>query len=384
MAHGTIKQGFETPFAETCLDAAETLRVAGFSPSEGCLLGVYPFVTGNPFQRMLYSRGLENGVACLRLTSPHMLDFAPKGIRLIAHYHWLQQTFYGLSSSADAMAAAKDLVSLMQRQKDAGVKLVWTVHNKLSHNAQFPEEELWLRRAVAELADVIHTMNPASREICADLYELPSKKVMHVPHPSYLGVYGAYETKLAARLSLGLEPDAVVFLLFGSLGPHKGTRQILAELDKLQQLVKGKAQLLLAGKHGAPDFMEDVYRLSAGRNDVSMHLGHVNDQDVQTFFTAADAVVCPYPQGLNSGVINTALTFGKPVVAPTELMQSIGDFEAALFDYQAGDMQACLEACANAANDGPAIDLSCYRRWSEAHASHTISDRFFEALKERL
>jgi len=377
-----MTQGFDQPFTETCLDAVAALRSVGHDLTESYLLGAYPSVSGNPYQRMLYCAGIEEGFACLKLTSPQLLDLAPQGLGLIAHYHWLNRIFYGLSSTSDAKSAANGLLDHIKRQRDNGVKLLWTLHNKLSHHAAFPDEEIYLRSEFAELVDLVHIMNPKSPDICAPLYELPAEKLFHIPHPSYLGVYSAFESAQSARLALKVEPDRKVILLFGSLGPHKGTRQFLAKMDELQRALGGKAQLVIAGKRGEPGFMEDIYRLVAGRADVSLHLGHVKEQNVQLFFKAADAVVCPYPDGLNSGVINTALSYGRPVVAPQSLAASITGLKEGMYPY-VGDMEACIEACARAAA-GEEDHAPAFAEWAQKHESRAISKAFFTALKGRL
>ena len=52
-------------------------------------------------------------------------------------------------------------------------------------------------------------------------------------------------------------------------------------------------------------------------------LHHIEDEDVQVYFNAADIVVLPFKKNTTSGSALLALSFGKPIIAP--LIGSIND-----------------------------------------------------------
>jgi beta-1,4-mannosyltransferase len=379
--HVRLNKAEGPPFEERCLDGLAAVTAAGYDVASAAILGGFPYAARNPFQDLLYSEGLSNGVACLSLSSPSDMLRAPSNVKRFAHYHWLQTSFFGLKAAKDAMAAAKGRVAELKRLQEAGVCTLWTVHNTLSHNAVFPDEEIYLRTEVAANVDHIHIMNPETLALCGSHYKLPADKVFELPHPSYQGVYGCYVPAAEARLRLGIAPDELVFLLFGSLSPQKGTRQFLSKIDQLQKLCGGRGRVLIAGAPGDPEFMEDIYRLTAGRGDVSLHLGHIEERDIQLYMGAANATICPYTSGLNSGVINTALTFGVPVVAPAALARSVPGACEAVFGYADGDINDCLKACANVAATDKASLEALLSKWAADYASKPISSQFFDKIR---
>jgi glycosyltransferase involved in cell wall biosynthesis len=338
---------------------------------------------------MLYASGFDEGYACFPVRTIDDVTDLPEGLSLVMHYHWLNKVF---RESADGRAAAKAANRFLARvklQKDRGHTIVWTVHNILSHAATFPEEEAMLRDGMARLADVLHIMNPDTVALCAPHYDLPQQKVVTVPHPSYHGVYGDYVCGAQARFMLDLSPDDHVFLLFGSLGPHKGTRQFLQGLDDLQERLQGRARILVAGAPGKPAFMEDIMGLIAGRSDVQLFQAHIDDQGVQNFFKAADVVVCPYGIGLNSGVMVTAAGFGRPVVVPHMMARACPGIDDHVFAFEAGNIAACYDACQAALEHAGSGETgnqpeAVLRQWARESAPRTVSRRFFQALRSKL
>lgn len=382
---GTGQHGLGRPLYEECVDALAALSAGGRTPADGRLLAYFPHVSRNPYQRMLYSRGFQEGFACFPLKAIDEVLELPENVRLVLHFHWLHKAFQDADDSKAAMRAVDHFLDRMRRLKDAGHATVWTVHNIMSHSAAFPEEEGKLRAGVADLADVIHIMNPDTVDLCAPHYHLPESKVITIPHPSYRGVYGDYICRAQARFDLGLQPDDQVFLLFGALGPHKGTRQFLAVLDRLQEQLKGRARIVIAGTPGKPAFMDQITALVAGRADVQLFQTHVDDQGVQTFFRAADVVVCPYTRGLNSGVMATAAGFGLPVVVPRMMAGAGQGILDHIFPFEPVDMMSCHDACVAAlAHSGGADKHEQLQAWAQNHAPHEVSSRFFQSLGAKL
>jgi len=382
---GIGQHGLGRSLYEECVDAMAALSATGRAPSDSRLLAFFPHVSRNPYQRMLYARGFQDGFACFPVKAIDDVLGLPPEIKLVLHFHWLHKAFHDAADTKAAGRAATHFLNRIRRQKDAGHAVVWTVHNIMSHSAVFPDEETKLRAGVAELADVIHIMNPDTVDLCAPHYDLPSRKVITVPHPSYQGVYGDYICRAQARFDLGLQSDDQVFLLFGSLGPHKGTRQFLAVIDRLQEQLQGRARILIAGTPGKPSFMEEIMALVAGRADVQLFQAHVDDQGVQTFFRAADVVVCPYTRGLNSGVMATAAGFGRPVVVPRMMAGAGQGISGHIFPFDQMDMMSCHEACVAALGQSGGTEAQAQlETWAEEHAPRAISGRFFRSLRAKL
>ncbi len=364
-------------FAERCEEAVAELVKSGRKRQDVRLLAYYPKVKRNPFLQMLYSEAPANGYACVPLSSPAEVSQAPAGVPVLIHYHWLHRIFDGLKSARAARKAAKNFIEHVKAQKAAGVTIIWTVHNILSHGAKFPMEEQWLCDEFAMLADHIHIMNPATARLCEPYYHLPAEKLFHVPHPSYVGVYADDITKEEARAALGLQTSDKVFLLFGAMIPQKGTRHFLAGLDALREKVGPGLRVLIAGRPGGKKYMKEIQAFAEAHTDILVHPEHIEDERLQIYFKAADVVVCPYIMGLNSGVMLTAASFGRPAVAP----DFMGGEATGAHLYPGGDWASCYEVCAVAlrASSDRDIDVTIKKAAIQIR-SQLVSSAMFQSF----
>jgi len=371
-------------FEEACVDAKLSLFARGGDLEEAHLLAYHPPVQRNPYQQMLYASAYEHSFACFPLIDHTEAAPPPVNAPLGVHYHWVHRVFANCRSSRDAKKAVFRFFDTLDKHRQADIKIIWTVHNLLSHSAMFPEEEIELRAGLGSRADYIHIMNPSTVELCGRYYDLPSARTFMVPHPSYFGVYGDYISPEQARFDLGVAPEDKTVLLFGSLGPHKGTRQFLEELSELEANINTRLRVIIAGAPGSASYMEDIYRLVADKPRVTLIEHHIDDQAVQRLFRASDAVLCPYDVGLNSGVAATAATFGRPCVVPDILVPAMSAANAGIIGFNPSDRGSLATATARAleARENPSVEAALYQ-WAEHHRPVAISRLFFEALRER-
>lgn len=371
-------------FEEACVDAKLSLFARGGDLEEAHLLAYHPPVQRNPYQQMLYASAYEHSFACFPLADHGEAASPPVNAPLGVHYHWVHRVFADCKSSRDAKRAVLKFFDVLDKHREAGIKILWTVHNLMSHSAAFPEEEIELRAGLGAQADFIHIMNPSTVELCGRYYDLPGARTFMVPHPSYFGVYGDYISAEQARFDLGVAPEEKTVLLFGSLGPHKGTRQFLEELPDLETSINTRLRVIIAGAPGSASYMEDIYRLVADKPRVTLIEHHIDDQAVQRLFRASDAVLCPYEVGLNSGVAATAATFGRPCVVPDILVPAMSAANAGIIGFNPSDRDSLAVATARAleARENPNTETALYQ-WAERHRPVAISRLFFEALRER-
>jgi D-inositol-3-phosphate glycosyltransferase len=138
--------------------------------------------------------------------------------------------------------------------------------------------------------------------------------VRFAPHPVY-DIYGAAQDRDAARKALGL-PDSAhhVLLFFGLIRPYKGLDVLLDALADPRLRVLN-VQLLVAGE--CYDDWSD-YESQIGALDltdrVHAHVRYIGNDEVARYFSAADLVVQPYKTATQSGVLQVAYHFERPVV----------------------------------------------------------------------
>lgn len=279
----------------------------------------YPnYDRANPYQNLLYRKaGRDHEIVEAPISSAlRALRQANGAQRIIFHLHWVNFLFKDvrLTSHARRNVAAflKDLAAF----KREGGRIVWTVHNVISHDAEFPELEADLSRRIAELADVIHLHSTASLTEVRAAFPIPPEKVRISPHGNYFGVYPDYVTRDTARETLGLAPDDDVILFAGQVRPYKGVGRLVTAFRKLLR-DRPKAKLVIAGAMHHKVLRKLRPALSRAERDRILATDRfVDEPELQLFFRAADVAVFPYARILTSGSLILSLSFGLPAIVP--------------------------------------------------------------------
>lgn len=281
----------------------------------------FPVARSNPYQRLLYKRFPEFGLAPVGLVRESGLESLPRLRRLSdrvwLHLHWTSFVLSKAASTKDAEQRVDDFLLYLDSVSQDGVRLAWTLHNVVPHDTIFIEQELRLRRELVARADIVHSMVRELPPLIQSEYPIPPEKLAFVPHPSYRDFY--FDTTLAdARLELGIESDAFVFLLFGALLPYKGLPDLVRAFIDFHREVDTPTRLIIAGRASQDNETQTALRTAQAHPAVISFEDRVPDDVVPLLFRASDAAVIPYSQSLNSGAALLAQSFGLPVVARTQ------------------------------------------------------------------
>jgi glycosyltransferase involved in cell wall biosynthesis len=264
------------------------------------LYGPTPQPQGYEVSERFYRRAAGRGLSApgrrffkLAEHLPDMLRFRRDADADVVHYQWL--TVPGL----DALL----LPSLRPR--------VMTAHYVLP--PQPSRRQLATARRVFGRVDTVvaHSRHGARRleeEVGVD----PARvRVIH---------HGAFDylTRLPEEVPLPGELGDVegpVILFFGLLRPYKGIDTLLEAFRSVQG-----AELWIVGNPRMP--VEPLRRLaeSAG-GTVRFVPRFITDPEIPAYFRRADLVVLPYRDVEHSGVVYTALAFGRPMV-----LSAVGGF----------------------------------------------------------
>lgn len=126
------------------------------------------------------------------------------------------------------------------------------------------------------------------------------------------------ETPAQTRARLGLASGREMLLLFGSLDPRKGVRELLAALARLPEPLARRVGLVMAGESVAvqSDIADAVAALQLRGAVQTVHLDtFVSDAEMHRLFRAASLVLLPYQRHIgSSGVLVRAAAAGVPVL----------------------------------------------------------------------
>jgi glycosyltransferase involved in cell wall biosynthesis len=161
-------------------------------------------------------------------------------------------------------------------------------------------------------AVVAHSEHSAAR-LREDL-GLDPERVRVIPHGAF-----DYLTRLPEEKPLPAELEGAegpVILSFGLLRPYKGLEVLLEAFSRLRG-----AELWVVGNPRMD--VEPLRELAAANPSgrVRFVTRFVEDAEIPAIFRAADVVALPYLDAEHSGVLYTALAFGKPLV-----LSAVGGF----------------------------------------------------------
>jgi glycosyltransferase involved in cell wall biosynthesis len=160
-----------------------------------------------------------------------------------------------------------------------------------------------------------------SRAVERDLRQWKTDPLLsYLPHPVY-EIFGAETTRAAARARLraidpamDLADDERVLLFFGYVRDYKGLDVILDAMPAI--LASMPVRLLVVGEfyNNEQRYRDQVARLGIG-DAVVFHSDYVPNEEVGVYFSAADVLTLPYKSATQSGIIQIAYNFHRPVIA---------------------------------------------------------------------
>jgi beta-1,4-mannosyltransferase len=276
---------------------------------------------GNPYCDLLYGNMAQLGV----LTEPFSPSRAFSGKYDIFHLHWPE--YYLSKSLPKALVGSFGLLFFVLWLRLRGTRIVWTAHNLHSHNKRYPLAERWFWRVLTCLMDgYIALSETSAHQARAEFPSLRSIPGSVIPHGDYRSSYPATITKADARLQLGISPVESVLLFFGGISPYKNVPQLI---ETFQRAALPDATLLIAGCPATQNDDRAVKNLVKPGDRIQLHLHRIPTDQVQVFFSAADLVVLPFLEIMNSGSAILALSFDRPVLVPNrgslpELQAQVG------------------------------------------------------------
>lgn len=219
-------------------------------------------------------------------------------------------------------------------------KIVFVCHNVFPHE-RFPMDR-FLTRLVLEQGDhfIVHSKNDGNELVSIR----PDADFKVAVHPTYNIFKISDLTKTEARKRLGLEENTSVLLFFGFIRPYKGLSYLLDAMSLVRKEIED-VTLLIVGEFG-PDRMQYEEQMDSLkiRDCLRLYDGYIPDSEVEKFFAACDLVVLPYISATQSGIVQIAYGFEKPVVAT-----AVGGLPDVVLDGETGHLAAPEDAASLAA-----------------------------------
>ncbi len=269
----------------------------------------------NPYQKLMMEGLNESG----RLVAFNGIDNRFWGILLTAikqnpdyiHFDWIVSFYYRRYLVLTLLSIPIFFLQLLIVKYILKIKIVWTIHNILPHDLPYQKIHSCCQNFLIMQCCWVRVFSETSQKKIGDLYRYPIPKIKIIPEGSFVSYYPNHITKQQARQDLGIPENSTVLLYFGLIKPYKGIMQLIEAYNRTKI---ENCYLVIAGKVMDHEYGQKVKHLC---NPYILLFDHfIPNENVQTYFQAADIVVLPFEKIENSGSVILAMGFSKPIIAP--------------------------------------------------------------------
>lgn len=191
-----------------------------------------------------------------------------------------------------------------------GIRVVFTAHDAQPLNGRRPNVFDRLRFNAADIV-VVHASTDVRYLASVGIH---GASVVQIPHGNYVHYCTPIIDRHEARSLINLPSDARIVLFFGAIEHYKGLDVLIEAFPTIKKAIP-HASLVIAG---APveDFTRYQWEIDALnlRGDVLTDLRYIPFEEMARYFCASEVVVLPYRQISQSGVLQLAYGFSRPVV----------------------------------------------------------------------
>jgi glycosyltransferase involved in cell wall biosynthesis len=252
-------------------------------------------------------------------------SFGEKAVRVLKYYAKLLQ--YGARSRPEVFHILWnnkfewfDRTALMLYYRLLGKRIVFTAHN-VNAGKRDCRDTLLNRltlRSQYRLADHIFVHTEKMKHEMQEQFGVNTTRITVVPFGINNTAPNTHLTSADAKRRLGMSENEKTLLFFGRITPYKGleylvaaSRQILAEHKDYRVIIAGKPEAC----EEYWNTLQDELRQLVKQGRVLLHPDFIPDDEIEIYFKAADALVLPYREIYQSGVLFLAYSFGLPVLA---------------------------------------------------------------------
>lgn len=333
----------------------------------------FPYYPDNAWQDILYGSARDAGWQIQPLLGLTEIAEA-EGAGTVLHLGWTTPIVQTAASVVDAVHAVEETRVLLDGFRNRGGRVLWTIHNVLPHELNYVVPELSLAKMLVEVADVVHVMARNTAQLVRPFYPIDGARIAAIPHPSYLGTYPEPPSRVEARAELGIDVNAVLALAIGTIRPYKGIERLTA----MSHLMDAPDELAIVGQFSGGLRPADVRGAVGPRCRIVD--GYQDDRALSLWCSAADAMVLPYTNILNSGTLELAASFGLPaIVPPLPAFEELDPAWVRTVDFDANPGHA-LDALHGLAGDEFARAAAI--EYARRHPPTAVSEEFRGLLDE--
>lgn len=199
--------------------------------------------------------------------------------------------------------------SIVKRiKKKSNVKTLALCHNIIPHEKRLGDR--YLTKSFLSKMDYFITLSEDVKKDLELFIQKPKFKVL--PHPIY-SRFGDSVSKEEAIEKLNLAKVNYI-LFFGFIRKYKGLDTLINAMALLKNYPDIKC--IVAGEFYEDEkHYLDLITKSGLEKDIILFNDFIPTKEVKYYFSAADVVILPYRNATQSGIVQMAVNFQKPVIA---------------------------------------------------------------------
>lgn len=142
-----------------------------------------------------------------------------------------------------------------------------------------------------------------------------------IPHGNYFFVVpGTMISKTNAKKQLGFTISDKLILFFGAIRKYKGIDYLIKAFKRVSDKVPDAKLLIVGrpmgiGKASPINYYSDLIEELQLKEKIVFNTNYISLDNIHIYFKASDAVVFPYVDTTESGSLQLAFAFSKPVIA---------------------------------------------------------------------
>lgn len=194
------------------------------------------------------------------------------------------------------------LILLLPSTKILGIKIIWTMHNKLSHSKEKHYLKKLIFKKMLKYSDIILTHSSEGIIYGEEMLTGSRIKIHYYPHP-------IKDRRLSSHMAKKYD-----LIIWGTISPYKGIDKFL-EYIHFNKLEK-KYKILIIGKITTNEYSEKLEKFKS--ENIFIENKFIEDSLLQELIAMSKLVLFTYSQSsiLSSGVLMDSLGYGANIIGP--------------------------------------------------------------------
>ena len=300
----------------------------------------------------------------------------------IVHLNWYEN-LYETSKSGRYKSFLKKVFRILLI-RICRKKVVWTMHNKTTHDQTDMFLKNILLKSIIRVSDAIVVHSLVSKQIIQQQFpNMKLPKIYYIPHPNYIDKYGSIIPNTSEKRGSSLN-----LLFMGAVKPYKNI-ELLIEVVK--QFKTEHITLKVAGRVINHEYQVSLEKMCAGFTNITLDFVFIADESIPSYLSECDLVVLPYDResSLNSGSVLLAFSYKRTVICPDigtitdiENIDSVFSYSYITKEEHANKLHEAISRAYNNKDELTKMGTTMYNEVMSRNSEKLIGKRLIELYQE--